>query len=147
MSLTLPLILSVTGKPGTCQDVVVRRPKSLYIWDHRGGIGKTEWARSLGRHSYLCGDVSIRDSWDSKAKYCVLDDTTVDTVKKAGMWKGLMSGQKVMCLRDLYHKKTTKFGLPTIMCSNERPDSFNDWDYEHIVVVELKKPLFVITEE
>lgn len=118
------------------------RPISLYLWDSVGGKGKTEWARSLGKHIYLCGTIDCR-SWPkdiTEIQYLILDDIDIDHLKKAMMWKGFMSGQKVMTLRDLHYKRQIQFGLPTICLSNV-PLLGDAWDDEHIKVIELDQPL------
>lgn len=117
------------------------RPKGLYLWDFRGGVGKTEWARSLGSHIYLTGDCDIKSAWNSNAKYLILDDISIPDLKKKGMWKGFMSGQKFVTLRDLHFKKVVPFGLPCICLSNERPKHFDDWDNTHIIDYNIEEKL------
>lgn len=116
----------------------------LYLWDSVGGKGKTEWARSLGKHVYLCGQLDIKGQVWKDAEYAILDDTCVRDIKAKGMWKGLASGQKVLTLRDLHFKKAINWGKPCIMLANHSPPPmvWDEWDEEHVVVIELKENLY-----
>nr|WPS96437.1 MAG: replication protein [Cressdnaviricota sp.] len=84
--------------------------------------GKTEWARSLGRHMYFCNyfDLSI---WDDEAEYVIFDDMDIDPdiplEKYFRSWKAFFGAQKQFTVTDKYcRKKTVKWGKPLIWISN-----------------------------
>jgi len=78
-------------------------------------IGKTEWARSLGKAMYFCGQFNL-DDWDESADYIILDDFNI---KFFPQWKSFLGGQKQFVLTDKYRKKrTVKWGKPCIWLCN-----------------------------
>lgn len=86
-------------------------------------IGKTEFARSLGKHIYMCGQWDLGE-WDSSARYLVIDDISFE-FWHAGR-KALWGGQQQLVLTDKYaRKRTVKWGKPMIYLCN--PDQ--DWRY------------------
>lgn len=86
-------------------------------------VGKTTWARSLGRHAYfmgmMSGEVALRDMQD--AEYAVLDDM------RGGMeffpsWKEWMGCQQVITVKKLYRDPVqVTWGKASIWLSNTDP--------------------------
>lgn len=69
--------------------------------------GKTQWARSLGRHMFFRENFNL-DSWDPDASYIVIDDLPMDRVPG---WKVLLGGMGDMVLYDRFRpKKDVKWG-------------------------------------
>lgn len=52
----------------------------LFLWDWRGGMGKSTWARSLGKHDYLAGDCTNKYLHDD-AEFRIWDDVKPDTLR------------------------------------------------------------------
>lgn len=78
-------------------------------------LGKTAWARSLGRHMFHSGLFSL-DNWDEGAKYCVFDDIDWDYFPNK---KQLLGSQYEFTITDKYRRKrTVKYGKPWIYCMN-----------------------------
>lgn len=122
------------------------RPRGLILI---GGtrLGKTEWARSLGRHMYWCGQFNL-DDWDDGAEYAVLDD--FGGFKFFPHWKGWLGGQREFVVTDKYRKKkTVKWGKPAIWLCNPEDDPRGDlsmgarlWLDGNVDVITLFSPLF-----
>lgn len=86
--------------------------------------GKTEWARSLGRHNYVSGMWDLR-SIDCEADYIVLDDIDLDKVHNPKGWIGC---QKSWIDTDKWvRKKPLSWGPKKcciILCNQGK-----DWEY------------------
>jgi len=104
-------------------------------------LGKTAWARSLGRHMFWRGHTDVRH-WDDEALYMVLDD--ID-------WKKLSSEErKALCLSagdcvltDRYLSKKPVFNNKAcIWCTNEWDEESSYWA-ENTTVVRCSGKLFV----
>ena len=94
------------------------RPKSLILVGATR-TGKTEWARSLGRHIYF-NSVFNLDKWDSSAEYAIFDDCEWQFIPSKKGWFG---AQKEFDCTDKYrHKKTLQWGRPSIFLCN--PDGY-----------------------
>ena len=83
--------------------------------------GKTEWARSLGRHMYFNGYFNL-DIWDNDAEYAIFDDFDKEGKKLEEyfpQWKCWFGAQKEFTVTDKYRKKmSVKWGKPIIFISN-----------------------------
>lgn len=83
--------------------------------------GKTEWARSLGRHMYFNGYFNL-DIWDNEAKYAIFDDFDKEGKKLEEyfpQWKCWFGAQKEFTVTDKYRRKmSVKWGKPIIFISN-----------------------------
>nr|WAE43016.1 MAG: replication associated protein [Cressdnaviricota sp.] len=100
------------------------RPKSLWIVGE-SRLGKTVWARSLGRHMYFNGMFNL-DDWDNDADYLILDDFDWKFIPSK---KGLIGAQNTIVLSDKYRKKQTLiWGKPVIILSNHDGDVYNTCD-------------------
>lgn len=81
-------------------------------------LGKTIWARSLGRHNYWNGMTCLSD-WDDDADYLVADDFEWDYFPQK---KAIFGCQREIILTDKYvKKKRIQWGKPCIYICN--PDS------------------------
>lgn len=119
-----------------------KRYKCLIIWG-QSLLGKTIWARSLGRHSYFSGVFNITE-FDPECEYAIFDDLAVGMSQIN--YKGFLGGQHVVGMSDKYHKnRTVEWGRPCIYLCNKDPfdKRFNkgdidfDWLRLNSVVVEL----------
>lgn len=82
-------------------------------------MGKTEWARSLGRHMYFNGMFDL-GQWDDTAEYAIFDDWCDWT--KLYFYKQFLGSQREFIVTDKYkHKRSITWGKPAIVISNERP--------------------------
>ena len=118
-------------------------------------LGKTEWARSLGRHIYMCGLFNLA-VWDNEAEYLVLDDISFEHI--GGARKTLWGSQKELVLTDKFaRKRSVKWGKPMIFLCNNGQDfrymhdkrggpvlNREECDYyeENAVIVEITERMF-----
>ncbi|AGU67649.1 replication associated protein [Faeces associated gemycircularvirus 11] len=115
------------------------RPRALCLIG-RSRLGKTEWARSLGKHSYFASLFNI-DDFDGSADYAVMDDIDI---KFFPNYKGWFGAQKRFCITGKYARhRTVDWGKPMIWCTNDDPRQAvgidQDWFSEN--------PDFVIVQE
>lgn len=96
--------------------------------------GKTEWARSLGKHMYMNAGFNL-SIWDPDADYIVIDDFDVDPevpLERAFRnWKQFFGAQREFTLTDKYcRKQKVTWGKPMIFISNNElncKDSTRDY--------------------
>lgn len=103
--------------------------------------GKTEWARSLGRHLYFNSMFDL-SRFSHDVDYAVFDDFLWDNfVKFHKQWLG---AQKEFTLTDKYRKKmTVTWGKPCIfLCNEDNVPPSSDWMLSNCVFVRLNSPLF-----
>lgn len=122
-------------------------------------LGKTEWARSLGRHIYMCGLFYLA-AWDNEADYLVIDDIAFE--RWGDSRKALWGAQKELTLSDKFaRKRVVKWGKPMIVLCNPG-DDFRylldkrgnpvlrlgelNWYNENTVVVEVHDKLYNVVE-
>lgn len=99
---------------------VTGRPKSLIIFGPTR-IGKTIWARSLGKHAYFPGLFMLEGFSPTDSKYAVFDDM-VNGIASIPNWKAWLGGQKEFVVGDKYMKKQRiKWDKPCIMVGNIDP--------------------------
>jgi len=123
-------------------------------------LGKTEWARSIGRHIYMCGLFCL-SAWDDQADYLVLDDISFDFI--GGSRKTLWGSQKELVLTDKFaRKRVVKWGKPMIFLCNQgedfrymcTKDGRNkllsehelNWYEANCVIVEVNAPMYVVPD-
>lgn len=84
--------------------------------------GKTEWARSLGRHMYMSCYFNL-SLWDDEAEYIIFDDMDIPGKNLEDYfrsWKCFFGAQKEFTLCDKYKKKQkVHWGKPMIYISND----------------------------
>lgn len=120
------------------------RPNSLVLIGP-SRTGKTEWARSLGKHMYFNNLINL-DEWNEDADYIVLDDFNKDITKYFPCWKCFFGGQKRFTLTDKYRgKKTVNWGKPMIWLSNE--DIFMNLNIEQSNFIKKNCTTVVINEK
>ncbi|KAK8483688.1 hypothetical protein V6N13_023938 [Hibiscus sabdariffa] len=97
------------------------RPISLVI-EGESRTGKTLWARSLGPHNYLCGQLDLcAKTFTNKAWYNVIDDVDPHFIKH---FKEFMGAQRDWKSNTKYGKPVQiKGGIPTIFLCNPGPTS------------------------
>jgi len=104
----------LTLKPGV-------RPKSLILVG-RSRTGKTEWARSIGAHTYWNGYYDL-ESFNPDCKYAIFDDINTANWAHYKQWLG---AQAVFTTTDKYiRKRQLVWGRPCILVSNMMP-AFDD---------------------
>lgn len=108
-------------------------------------MGKTVWARSLGRHAYFGGLFSLDEHTDD-VDYAVFDDMQggLEYLHSYKFWLGC---QTQFYATDKYKgKKLIKWGKPAIYLSNNDPreDKGADVDWLNIncTFIYIDKPIF-----
>lgn len=122
-----------------------RRPKSL-ILSGPSRLGKTEWARAIGRHIYQTTFWN-KDAWDDDAEYIVFDDCSEDTYCRNDLYKSFLGAQRDFSISGKYRGVTrVKGGIPAIWLTNKPlySLSFPDmlWINANCIQVEINTPLF-----
>ena len=111
--------------------------------------GKTQWARSLGRHMFMRENFNL-DDWDEDADYIVLDDLPM---AKVPGWKVLLGSMGDMVLYDRYRpKKHVRWGPKKcciILCNPGVDWRFSDiwkkeseWCNINVEVIEINRNLY-----
>lgn len=124
----------------------IDRPKSVVIMGSRG-LGKTEWARSWGKHVYSRGcviyDDFLRDV--STATYAVFDDLWEWNFR---FLKDFIGGQPTATVTGKYRKpRNIKWGLRSLLLTNEAFwEHYTGKQLEYFrdstIIIELKNKLF-----
>lgn len=127
---------------------------SLILWG-ASRLGKTVWARSLGKHLYFpllySGEEAMRMT-DPDVKYAIFDDIA-GGLKFFHTYKGWFGGQNEIMVKKLFHDpKTMTWNRPVIWISNEHPltefsQSEVDWFLANAVVVEVTENFLKFKEE
>lgn len=126
-----------------------QRPKSLVVVG-RSRLGKTEWARSLGKHVFQRGEWNLSE-FPKYFEYVVFDDFNWSyMLDRQVLLKGFLGCQGEISLTDKYaKKKKLNVNVPSIVLMN--PEEYacgfgyfcnSDWGKENIVVVNLNQSLF-----
>lgn len=126
-------------------DSVADRPKSLLLVGP-SRLGKTEWARSLGRHLYFNGyfDLSQLRGDLSNVRYAVFDDFPWDRFRSfAKQWMG---AQATFTVTDKYKPKMTiNWGKPIIFLCNpedEHSEMSSTWFQANLQRVYVQERLY-----
>ena len=127
------------------QQEVTGRPKSLIIFGPTR-IGKTIWARSLGKHAYFPGLFMLEGFSPTECKYAIFDDM-VNGIASIPNFKAWLGGQKKFVVGDKYmRKQRIKWDKPCIMIGNTDPredmrqEDIN-WLEGNCVIVEITETL------
>lgn len=100
---------------GSLAKPLTRDRKKSLVLRSPSKYGKTEWARSLGRHMYFNANTDFND-WDTEADYMVLDDIAFRLIPNK---KALFGCQKETTINAKYaRKRTVKWGKPVIYLTN-----------------------------
>lgn len=107
-------------------------------------LGKTSWARSIGRHVYFNGQLNW-DRYYGNVKYCVIDDIPMSFIPKKTQ---IFGSQLEFETSQKYQKvKTIKWGIPVIYLTNneqflkDEPEWFIKWFNENMVTITINKTL------
>jgi len=122
------------------------RPKSLMI-SGPTRLGKTVWARSMGKHIYLNTYISVKKMQkESSGDYVIVDD--VPLTKFIG-FKAIVGCQSEFTLTDKYVKKIdfTDWSKPCIILKNDdmkydMNDEELEWFLGNCIVVYLRERLY-----
>jgi len=121
------------------------RPKCLVLVGP-SRLGKTQWARSLGRHMYWRGCTNVT-KWDVKASYLVFDDIEWKFIPQK---KSLLTCMGAATVTDKYKgKKDIIVDKIAIVLLNEFDiDSIEESGYwkKNLCVVQVSEPLFDTTQ-
>jgi len=101
-------------------------------------LGKTAWARSLGRHIHWRIDTAM-EYWDDEARYIVIDDIEWKYIPRK---KGLLTQMGDFTITDKYMKKRiVNNNKPAIVLLNEKhfneqyaDDDPDYWDHNTTIV-------------
>ncbi|EGN98653.1 hypothetical protein SERLA73DRAFT_73264 [Serpula lacrymans var. lacrymans S7.3] len=104
------------------------RPKLLVVWGPTR-TGKTEWARSLGRHTYM-NSLFNADDINEASDYIVLDDISLEHFPNYKSWFG---AQKQFIVTDKYKSKAR--GINT------------EWIAGNTIVVNLDHRLYDVPDK
>ncbi|AMK07575.1 AC1 protein [Lycianthes yellow mosaic virus] len=134
------------------------RPMSIVI-EGVSRTGKTLWARSLGKHNYLCGHLDLSPKvYSNDGWYNVIDDVDPHYLKH---FKEFMGAQRDWQSNTKYGKPIQiKGGIPTIFLCNPGPSSsykeyldeeknsaLKEWALKNATFITLREPLFSGTSE
>lgn len=120
------------------------RPKSLILVGPTR-LGKTRWARSLGKHIYWCNSPVFSSADFLGALYVVVDDVPWEYFKCK---KQLLGGQKEFTVTEKYQPlMEITFGKPVIYLCNEDPrKDMKDYEVEYygknVIYVFIENKLF-----
>jgi hypothetical protein len=116
-------------------------------------VGKTVWARSLGKHIYCIGLVSGAACAKAESvEYAVFDDMR-GGIKFFHAWKEWMGAQPHVTVKELYKEpRLVPWGKPTIWLANTDPrnemlQSDIDWMEKNVMFIELREPIFHASTE
>jgi hypothetical protein len=120
------------------------RPQSLILVGPTR-TGKTEWARSLGRHIYF-NSVFNLDKWDPAAEYAIFDDCEWQYIPSKKGWFGAQ--REFDCTDKYRHKRTLIWGKPSIfLCNSDSYDRLRSapeytWLRGNSIEIVLINPLY-----
>ena len=115
------------------------RPLTLVIWGP-SRMGKTQWARSLGVHDYMKGNMNP-DGFTDTCAYRIFDD--FNDMKKID-WRSYIGGDPFI-ITGKYIKPRLVMPKPTIIISNYLPKvehNMFDWWISNTICVHVDSPLF-----
>lgn len=117
------------------------RPKCLVLVGP-SRLGKTQWARSLGRHMYWRGCTNVT-KWDKDAEYIIFDDIEWKFIPQK---KSLLTCMGAATVTDKYKGKTDIIvDKPAIVLVNEFDiDEIEESSYwkKNLMVVRIERELF-----
>lgn len=110
-------------------------------------MGKTVWARSLGRHLYFGGIFSARNLGDDRNRYAVFDDIA-GGIKFFPRFKDWLGCQMEFMVKEMYRDPHLfRWGRPAIWIANSDPrhDMTHDdivWLEANCIFVEISSAIF-----
>nr|QJB18720.1 MAG: replication-associated protein [Genomoviridae sp.] len=119
------------------------RKKSLVVFGP-SRLGKTMWARSLGKHAYFGGLYSLDEDLED-VDYAIFDDMQ-GGLKFFHSYKFWLGAQKQFYATDKYKgKRLINWGRPSIYLSNQNPlcdeGVDHDWLLANCIFVELTESI------
>lgn len=122
------------------------RPRSLILWGE-SKLGKTIWARSLGKHIYCCMQFNVDDvrAGLQEAQYAIFDDIQ-GNFQFFPSYKGWLGAQHQFTVTDKYKGKTTiTWGRPSIWLTNDDPEEVGhvdlNWLRKNCVIVKITESI------
>jgi alkylated DNA repair dioxygenase AlkB len=124
--------------------------KPLVLWSKLGRFGKTEWAKSLGRHIWILGSLDpeqIHTGLLQGADVIILDNIKWHMLFGSDLGRALAEGQhRVKWLRRTGERVTTELTVPVIILNNKKcktwgPNNKAYWR-KHLEWVRVRKCLF-----
>jgi len=120
------------------------RPRSLILIGETR-LGKTLWARSLGKHAYFGGLFCLDESLED-VDYAVFDDMQ-GGLEFFHAYKFWLGAQSQFYATDKYKgKQLIHWGRPAIYCSNTTPLADKgadvDWLMGNCDIVHIDSPIF-----
>ena len=134
-----------TGKPLSRLEYM-----PLVVWSKSGRIGKTEWAKSLGRHIHIRGSLDpekIHAGIQQGADVIILDNIKWHLLFGSDLGRALAEGQdSVTWLRANGERVTTKLPVPVVILNNKKcktwgPNNKKYWK-KNLRWVRVRKCLF-----
>lgn len=126
------------------------RPRGLVLYGATR-LGKTVWARSLGKHAYFGGLFNLDEFNAIDCQYAVFDDIN-GGFGYFPSYKQWLGGQYEFTVNDKYkHKMSVRWGKPSIWLCNTDPrlDAYKpggrpdfEWMEENCDFVEITEPIF-----
>ncbi|ALE29682.1 replication associated protein [Lake Sarah-associated circular virus-26] len=109
-------------------------------------LGKTEWARSLGNHTYWSGAVDWTRH-DNHSRYAVIDDLSLEYIPRL---QQIFGCQHNISVSQKYKPiMTFDWGIPVIYLTNDenylekQPDFIKSWWQNNVVTCHVRNKLFV----
>lgn len=133
----------------------IDRPMSLII-EGPSRTGKTQWARSLGRHNYISGHLDLNPkSFSNDAEYNVIDDVAPKYLERKH-WKELIGAKHDWQGNCRYGRPIQiKGGIPSIVVCNpgegssykdflakDKNTSLRNWTHHNAYFVFIQSPLY-----
>lgn len=117
------------------------RKTALVLWGP-SRMGKTAWARSLGRHNYWKGGLNI-NNYDADASYHIFDDLRKF---RDFDYKSWMGADDFTCSGKYNKEITIKGGKAVIFICNQLPKPRDcvdfDWWISNTIRIHVAQPLY-----
>lgn len=89
----------------------------------KSGLGKTDYVRRFGEHTYHDGRV-LSYLFNSEARYNVFDDIPWAQFNAFGGWKGWIGGQKTVAYTGKWLDASILWGRPSVFLVNNEMDPY-----------------------
>ena len=125
--------------------------KPLVLWSRLGRLGKTDWARSLGRYIHIRGSLDaekIHSGIQQGADVLILDNVKWHMLFGSDLGRALAESQEdVSWIRKGGEKVTTRITVPVIIINNRKCKTWgthNSKAYwkKHLLWVKVRKIMF-----
>lgn len=117
--------------------------KKTLVLEGPSRIGKTAWARALGRHMYFNGCANFKDDWDDEAQYIIFDDFEWQFIPNK---KGFFGCQETFQITGKYMPiRTVQWGKPCIVLTNKPlaiPHEDIEWYRANCVFINVKDSFY-----